>query len=67
VENKWKFFFQQALLNPRLDSIQLKNILYFYMRIIGIFRIGFEGAIAILLFKAYFLFKKTTDTGVAYG
>ena len=50
-----------------LDSIQLKNILYLYRRVIGVFWIVFEGAIAILLFKAYFLFKRTINTGVDYG
>jgi len=42
-------------------------MLIFYRRIIGPFWIAFEGIMALLLFKVYFLFKRARKRGFVYG
>ena len=50
-----------------LDNFQLRNILIFYRRIMGVFFVAFEGTIALLIFKVLFLLKRTRNRGIAYG
>ena len=50
-----------------LEPLQLKHMLIFYRRIIGLFSIAFEGIMALLLFKVYFLFKRAMKRSFVYG
>ena len=50
-----------------LQSNELRNILIFYRRIIGIFWVAFEGTMAIFIFKLNFLLRNTQQGDVMSG